>query len=150
MKKGRIRIMIVDDHQMVRETWKTLLQVHDIFEIIGECDNGTEAIEMSRTLKPDIILMDINMYPVNGFDATREIIQFFPEARIIGLSVNDQPVYVRKLLQLGGKGYVTKHSTSEEMVIAIHEVIKGNTYICREIKNKMGEGLTGEDDKSIL
>lgn len=150
MKNERIRIMIVDDHMMVRETWKTLLEVQENFEIVGQCDNGADAIQMSQLLKPDVILMDINMYPVNGLDATREILQLDPHKKIIGLSVNDQAAYARKLLQLGARGYVTKHSTTEEMVIAIHEVIKGNIYICKEIKNKMREENSEEDSSQNL
>jgi len=131
--------MIADDHKMVRETWKLLLQLQDSFEIVGECVNGAEAIEMSQVLKPDIILMDINMAPVNGFEATRKIIEVAPEIKIIGLSVNNLAAYARNMLRSGAKGYVTKHSSPEEMIAAIHEVIKGGTYICKEIKDKMKE-----------
>jgi DNA-binding NarL/FixJ family response regulator len=146
MKNEPIRIMIVDDHKLVRETWKMLLQMHDSFEIVGECANGAEAIDQSQALKPDIILMDINMSPVNGFEATKKIIQLLPESRIIGLSVNNQVAYARKMLQLGAKGYVTKHSSPEEMIAAIIEVVKGNVYICKEIYDKMKDKPPTEDD----
>lgn len=136
MKKEPIRILIVDDHKLVRETWKMLLQLHESFEIAGECANGAEAIEKSQELKPDIILMDINMSPVNGFEATKKIIQLLPETGIIGLSVNNQAAYARHMLRMGAKGYVTKHSSPDEMITAILEVVKGNVYVCKEINDK--------------
>lgn len=147
MNSEQIRIMIADDHKMVRESWKMLLQLQDNFEVIGECSSGTEAIQMCVSLKPDILLMDINMYPVNGFEATRIIMENSPEIRIIGLSINNQAAYARKMLRLGAKGYVTKHSSTEEMITAILEVMKGNTYICKEIKNKMQDDVNDTEDK---
>lgn len=136
MSKKTIRILIVDDHHMVRESWKTLLQSQEDMEVAGECDNGADAIEQSRLVEPDIILMDINMQPVNGFEATRQIVLQNPRIKIIGLSLNDQPSYVRKLLQLGAKGYVTKHAGPQELIQAIHQVNQGNKYISQDIRKK--------------
>jgi DNA-binding NarL/FixJ family response regulator len=136
MQNKTIRVLIVDDHKLIRESWKALLQSEKNFEIVGEADNGTDAIMLSKTLRPDIVLMDINMHPVNGFDATREISNEFPQIKIIGLSLNDQPSYARKLFQMGAKAYVTKHAGPIELLLAIQEVMKGNRYICQDIKNK--------------
>lgn len=135
--KKKIRIIIVDDHQMLRETWKMILQQNEIFEIIFDCASGAEAIEAATKYKPDIILMDINMSPVNGFEATRKIFKSDPSIKIIGVSVNNQPTYARNMMQLGAKGFVTKNSTKEEMIQAIMEVYNGGNYICKEIKEKM-------------
>ena len=135
--KKQIRIIIVDDHQMVRETWRLLLEQDERFSIIAECSDGAEAIEAVNTHKPDIILMDINMYPVNGFDATKKIIKEIPSARVIAMSLNNQPVYVRNMLQAGAKGYITKNSSKEEMTTAILEVHEGRQYICEEVRTKI-------------
>jgi DNA-binding NarL/FixJ family response regulator len=135
--KKQIRIIIVDDHQMVRETWRLLLEQDDRFSIIAECSDGAEAVEAANTHKPDIILMDINMYPVNGFDATKKIIKEIPSSRVIAMSLNNQPVYVRNMLQAGAKGYITKNSSKEEMVTAILEVHGGGQYICEEVRTKI-------------
>src|SRR5258706_8789465 len=116
--KKHIRIIIADDHQMIRETWKLLLEQDERFHIVAECSNGAEAIDAANTHKPDIILMDINMYPVNSFDATKKIIKEIPSARIIAMSLNNQPIYVRNMLQAGAKGYITKNSSKEEMITA--------------------------------
>jgi two-component system, NarL family, invasion response regulator UvrY len=137
MEYAKIRLVLVDDHQMVRETWKLILQQDQRIDVIAECSSGAEAIEKAVALVPDIMLMDINMSPVNGFEATRKIVKSCPHIKIIGVSVNDQPGYARNMLQLGAKGFVTKNTSQEEMVEAIIEVFNGRTFICKELRNKM-------------
>jgi DNA-binding NarL/FixJ family response regulator len=139
MEFEKIRVFIVDDHDMVRETWKMLLQSCDDIEVIKDCASGAEAIDIAHTLDPHVILMDINMSPVNGFEATRKILKRSPHIRIIGISVNNQPGYAKNIMQLGARGYVTKNSSKDEMVSAIREVMKGKTYICKEVLRKMNE-----------
>ena len=129
--------MIVDDHKMVRETWKMLLETSTGIDVIQECASGTEAINIAHNIDPHVILMDVNMTPVNGFEATRKILNNAPHIKIIGVSVNNQPGYARNMLQLGAKGYVTKNSSREEMIKAIREVMNGKTYVCAEVFQKM-------------
>ena len=131
-----IRLVIVDDHTLMRETWKMVLQRNPRIRVIAECVSGEEAIRCAESDQPDIMLMDINMAPVNGFEATRKIARAHPRVRIIGLSINNQPAYAKNMLQLGAKGYVTKNSPSEELLEAIQIVMDGGIYICREIKEK--------------
>jgi two-component system, NarL family, invasion response regulator UvrY len=138
-ENAKIRIMIVDDHDMVRKTWKLVLEQHDAYKVIVECDNGEDAIEMAYAHQPDVILMDINMQPMNGFEATRKIIENTPHLKIIGISVNNQPAYARNILKLGGKGYVTKNSSPKEMFEAINSVTNGKNYICTEIQEQMNQ-----------
>ena len=133
----RIRVVIVDDHQLMRETWKMILQRDPRSEVIAECASGEEAIFCAENISPDIMLMDINMAPVNGFEATRKIAKTHPQVRIIGLSINNLPTYARNLMQLGAKGYVTKNSSSAEMLEAIITVHRGGSYICNDIRNQM-------------
>lgn len=137
MESNPIRIVIVDDHPLVRQTWKQLLELDNRLIVIAECSNGEDAIDAADKHTPDIILMDINMHPVNGFEATRKIIKKNPSVRIIGMSVNNQPSYARNMLQLGAKGYVTKNSTKEEMIVAITTVHKGGQFVCKEVRQKM-------------
>ncbi|MER3497981.1 MAG: hypothetical protein C4308_04785 [Chitinophagaceae bacterium] len=137
MSQKKIRLVIADDHKMVRETWRLVLEQDKRLNVVAECTNGAEAIEATMEHNPDIILMDINMHPVNGFEATRKILAKHPAIKIIGISVNNQPTYAKNMLQLGAKGFVTKNSSKDEMFTAIEEVMKGKTYICTEIKNKM-------------
>lgn len=138
--EDKIRLVIVDDHAIMRETWKMILQRHPRITIINECASGEEAIQCASADNPDIMLMDINMTPVNGFEATRKICRANPGIRIIGLSINNQPSYARNMIQLGAKGYVTKNSPSEEMFTAIFTVFDGGVYICKEVKEKMQDG----------
>ena len=140
MNLPQIRIVLVDDHELVRGSWKLLLKQDQRFSIVGECSNGAEAVEEAQKLMPDIILMDINMHPMNGMEATERISQVAPSVKIIGLSINNQPAYVEKMMKAGAKGYMTKNSTLHEMIHAIVEVHNGRQYICEEIRLKMDKG----------
>ena len=139
MKQAPIRVVIVDDHLMVRESYKYVLEKDARISVVAACASGAEAIDVACRLKPDLMLMDINMAPVNGFEATRKISRLCPEVKIIGLSVNDQPGYARNMMHLGARGYLTKNASHAEMMHAITEVFKGKTYLCQEIKEKMSD-----------
>jgi two-component system, NarL family, invasion response regulator UvrY len=132
-----IRLVIVDDHEMVRKTWKMILQQDKRIQVIAECASGEEAIACAAEHSPDVMLMDINMSPVNGFEATSKITQTYPGIKIIGISINNQPAYVRNMMQMGAKGYVTKNSASDEMMEAIFTVLEGGVYICKDISQKL-------------
>lgn len=136
-----IRLAIVDDHEMVRQTWKMILQRHERIDVVAECASGQEAIDCAETIAPDVMLMDINMKPINGFEATRQITDAFPDIKIIGVSINNQTAYARNMLQMGASGYVTKNSPSEEMLTAIFTVFTGGTYLCEEIRESFENGL---------
>ena len=137
MNTSQIRIVLVDDHRLVLESWKLLLENDPRFIIVSECENGEEAIQVARELVPDIILMDINMAPLNGFETTRKILSENPSLKIIGISVNNQPSYANKMLELGGKGFITKGSSFDELTTAILKVASGGKYICEEIKRQL-------------
>jgi len=128
-----VRIIIVDDHFHVREAWSWVLNQVPGINVIAQCANGREAIETAKKLQPDVILMDINMEPVNGIEATRAIREFAPDIKIIGVSVQAERSYVNEMLRNGANGYVTKNSSSTEMITAIDEVLAGKTYLCEEI-----------------
>ena len=130
----KIRILIADDHDMIRQTWKLLLEQDPRFRVVAECNNSEQLMSLLKENLPDIILMDINIGPTNGFETTRLIMQQWPKARIIGLSINDQAVYAKNLLVLGAKGYVTKDSSRYEMTDAILEVMQGREYICKDVR----------------
>jgi DNA-binding NarL/FixJ family response regulator len=146
MKKTSI--MIVDDHTLIREAWSFLLGRHENFDIVAECGNGELAIELARTTRPDIVLLDINMAPLNGFEVLKMISKLSPASKIIGVSMHSEPVYAKKLLRLGAKGYVTKNSTRVEMMEAIREVGKGNIFVCAEVKNILSGQMLQEDHQT--
>ena len=137
MNRTQIRIVLVDDHRLILESWKLLLENDPRFTIVAECENGVEAINTARKLIPDIILMDINMSPLNGFESTGKILSENSQMKIIGISVNNQPGYASKMLEIGGKGFVTKSSSFEELTTAILKVNSGGIYICEEIRRQL-------------
>ncbi len=144
----KVTILIADDHKLIRETWSFILNNDPRFEVIAECGDSEQAVEVARTMRPQIVLMDINMTPISGFEATEKIRKVSPASKIIGVSMHSQPAYAKKMLQIGAKGYVTKNSSKEEMIKAILEVNNGNKYICDEIKNNISE-LVLEENKDL-
>ena len=145
MKK--ITILLVDDHKLIRDSWTFILNSDPRFLVIGETSNGDQAIEIAKIIKPDIVLMDVNMTPVNGFDATKQICEFSPGSKVIGISMHSMPAYAKRMLQVGAMGYVTKNSSKEEMISAIIEVNNGNKYICEEVKNILTQQELEEEDR---
>lgn len=141
MSSTPISIIIVDDHKLLRQLWVNLLQNNPMFQVLADCATGDEAIQKTRELKPDILIVDINMSPTNGFAVTQQVTENSPSVKIIGLSVNNQPKYALRMLELGAKGYFTKTSSFKEITKGIIEVHNGNNYICEEVKKLMP--LTG-------
>jgi DNA-binding NarL/FixJ family response regulator len=141
---GKIRILIADDHKLIREAWTHILNEDPRFKVIGAYGNAEEAVQFAIKKRPNVILMDIGMSPVSGLEATKEIRRISPESKIIGVSMHSQPAYAKKMLQLGAKGYVTKNSSQEEMIKAILEVNDGKKYICQEIKSIVSENMLEE------
>lgn len=141
----KITILIADDHKLIRETWTYILNSDERFEVVAECGDAEQAVELARELKPDIVLMDINMAPFNGFEATEKIRKGSPESKVIGVSMHSQPAYAKKMLQVGARGYVTKNSSKEEMFNAITEVFRGNKYVCDEIKTIISDQLLDDN-----
>ncbi|MCY7309198.1 MAG: response regulator transcription factor [Chitinophagaceae bacterium] len=131
----KITILLVDDHKLIRESWSFILNNDPRFSVIGQTSNVDEAVEIAKEFRPDIVLMDINMSPINGFEATKFIRKFSPGSKIIGISMHSMPAYARKMLQLGAMGYVTKNSSKDELFTAITEVSSGKKYVCEEVKN---------------
>jgi two-component system invasion response regulator UvrY len=147
----KISILIADDHTLVRETWSFILNADARFKVVAECGSGEEAVELARQIRPNIVIMDINLPGMNGIDATQLIRKYSPGSKILGVSMHTQPVYARKMLQKGALGYVTKNSPCEEMCKAIVEIQHNRKYICEEIKNILSEQvMTGDEQQNGL
>jgi DNA-binding NarL/FixJ family response regulator len=114
--------------------------------VVGETNNGEDAVEIVKNLRPDIVLMDVNMVPVNGFDATQQINKFTPGSKVIAVSMHTMPAYAKRMMQLGAMGYVTKNSSKDEMIKAILEVSAGKKYICDEVKNILAQKELEEEE----
>ena len=143
----KITILIADDHTLVRETWSFILNADPRFKVVAECGSGEEAVEQARQIRPNIVIMDINLPGMNGIDATQLIRKFSPGTKILGVSMHTQPAYARKMLQKGAMGYVTKNSSCEEMCKAIMEIQHNRKYICDEIKNILSDQIMSGDDQ---
>jgi DNA-binding NarL/FixJ family response regulator len=125
---------------MVREAWALLLSRDERLSIVATCENGEQAISLCREIIPDVVLMDINMAPVNGIEATRAIREFSTEIKIIGISVHTDLPYLNALMLAGANGYVTKNSPADEMIKAILLVLEGEKYFCKEIADIQKKG----------
>jgi two-component system invasion response regulator UvrY len=135
--KNPIRFILVDDHDLVRKTWRTILEENPDFTVVADCDNGNTAIELAQKHVPDIMLVDIDMAPVNGFVVAEKILESMPSIKIIGLSINNTIKVATKMLKSGASGYLTKTTPLPEAIHGIMEVYKGNIYICDEIRKQM-------------
>lgn len=143
---AKITVLIVDDHTLIRETWSFLLGRNENFDVIAEVGDGQKAIDIARDKRPNIVLLDINMTPLNGFDVLKMIRKQSPGTKVIAVSMHSQPAYAKKMLRMGAKGYVTKNSPRQEMLDAIMDVYNGNTYICQEVKNILSDQMLSEED----
>ena len=134
-----IQILIADDHRLIREAWSLVLGRDQRFNVLEVCANSTEAVRFSRKLRPDVLLLDINMGPYNGIEAAKRIRKVSPDTGIIAVTMSKQAAHAKKLLRLGAKGYVTKNSSPEEMADAIVAVSKGQIFICAEMAKLLAE-----------
>ena len=141
-----IKIMLVDDHELVRTGVRRLLEDNPDLKIVGEACSGEEAISLVKDLKPDVILMDLNMPGIGGLETTRKIKHFTPEVRIIIVTMVDDTMYPQRLLKAGASGYLTKGAKSEEIMRAIRDVMVNKRYISPDLAMKMATSV--DDDKS--
>jgi len=134
-----IRVLIADDHTILREGIKSLLSGQDHIEVVGEADDGKQALEKVRKLEPDVTLMDISMPNINGIEATKQITDEFADVKVLILTMHDQEGYVYPIFKAGASGYVVKRSATRELVSAIEAVVEGNTVMPPEIAQSLVE-----------
>ena len=143
---GNLRIVLAEDHTILREGLKALLSSDPRFEIIGEAPDGREAVRCVEKLEPDLLLMDLSMPRMSGMDAIREIKKRYPEIKIIALTVHKTEEYLLTTLQAGADGYVLKDATHDELKMAINNVMSGKSYLSPGVSEKVIEGyLEGRD-----
>lgn len=138
-----MKILLVDDHRMMREGLRALLEKEGL-EVVGEAENGREAIELTRTLRPEVVVMDISMPDLNGVDATKRIVAELPGCKIVALSMNSDRRYVRAMFAAGAVGYLIKNTASSELVLAILAVAQGQKYVDSAIANVVIDGWVGQ------
>ncbi len=131
----KISIVIIDDHTLIRESWIHLLEMFKQFEVVGDTGDSEMAIEVVSNTLPDVVFLDINIKPKDGFETLKEILEISPDSKVIGLSMYSLPAYAKKMISLGAKAYLTKNSSVDEILEAIDATMKGGIYICKEIQN---------------
>jgi two-component system response regulator NreC len=127
------RILLADDHGITRQGLRSLLEKESDIEVVGEAENGREAIDLVRKIAPDMVIMDITMPNLNGVDATKYIIRDFPQIKVIALSIHSNRAFVVDMLKAGASGYVLKECTFDELVEAIRTVIDGGVYLSPKV-----------------
>ncbi|HUJ79218.1 MAG TPA: response regulator transcription factor [Nitrospiria bacterium] len=150
-----IRILVADDHELVRAGFRSLLQALDGVEVVAEADDGLRAVELVRTHRPNLVLMDIAMRGLNGLEATSRIVKEFPQVRVIILSMHKAEEYVLQALRNGASGYLLKNATPAELELAVRTVSRGDTYLTPAISRQVIEGYVqrlapGETSADLL
>ena len=125
----KTRILLADDHAVVRQGFGRILAAQSDMEIVGEAGNGREAVEMAEKLKPEVVVMDVSMPELNGIEATRRLVKSLPYTRVLALSMHKDSVYVREILRAGARGYLLKDSSDQDLIAAVRSLAKGEGYI---------------------
>jgi two-component system invasion response regulator UvrY len=133
----KITLLLVDDHRLLRDSWIAFFNSDSRFRVIGDTGSGAEAIEMVSKLMPSVVLLDINMSPIDGYEITQQINSKPGLSKVIGVTMYNSIHCAKRLQALGAMGYLTKNSCKEEMIKAILTVSRGHRYICEEIKDAL-------------
>ena len=129
MMSNKKRVLLADDHAVVRNGFRMILNAQDDMEVVGEAANGREAVEACTLLQPDIVVMDVTMPELNGIEATRRICEAAPRTRVLALSMHKDGVYVREILRAGAKGYLLKDSGESDLLHAVRAVGRGEGFL---------------------
>src|SRR5580765_4303207 len=142
----QITVLLAEDHQIVREGFRSLLKDEDDIEVVGEAETGRQAVRLTRKLRPAVVVMDIAMPLLNGLEATRQIRKEFPDTRVLILSAHSDDAYVEQATEMGAAGFLLKQTSSHNLATAIREVQKGNTFYSPAIsKRRTGHDQTRQD-----
>ncbi|MGD0262929.1 MAG: response regulator transcription factor [Verrucomicrobiota bacterium] len=141
----RITVLLAEDHRIVREGFRSLLEHERDIEVVGEAATGREAVQLTRKLRPAVVVMDLAMPLLNGLEATRQIRKDFPDTKVLILSAHSDDAYVEQVAVLGAAGFLLKQTSAHNLTTAIREVHKGNTFFSHSISRR----LHGRDQKSL-
>src|SRR5947199_4827145 len=133
----RITVLLAEDHQIVREGFRSLLEHESDVEIVGEAETGRQAVQMTRKLRPAVVVMDIAMPLLNGLEATRQIRRDFPETKVLILSAHSDDAYVEQMAVLGAAGFLLKQTSAHILATAIREVQKGHTFFSPDVSKRV-------------
>ena len=134
---AKIRLLLTDDHTLFRQGIRTLLSAEPDMEIIGEAGNASDAVAVSRQLRPDVVLMDIGMPGMSSFEAAREIRKDRPETRVVFLSMYDDEDYLAECVEIGANGYILKDSPLDQLITAVREVNRGGSFLSPRLLSRL-------------
>ena len=129
MTKRKIRVLLADDHALVRQGFRLILSAQPDIEIVGEAGNGRQTVELAERLRPDVVVMDVAMPEMNGIEATRRLAALSPRTRVLALSMYKDSVYVREILRAGARGYLLKDAIDRDLLAAVRAVAAGEGYL---------------------
>jgi len=133
----KITVLLADDHTVVRQGLRILLEAEDDMEVVGEAETGRQAVQMSKKLRPDVIVLDVAMPVLNGLEATRQIRHEAPQTKVLILSSYSDDEYVRQLIEEGAIGYLAKQTAANDLLKAIREAVKGNAFFSPSISKRL-------------
>jgi DNA-binding NarL/FixJ family response regulator len=133
----QITVLLAEDHMIVREGLRKMLELEDDFEVVGEAQDGRKAIALAVKLRPDVVLMDIAMPLLNGLEATRQVLKALPTTKVLMLSAHNDDAYVKNAADSGARGFLLKQTSAHDVCRAIREVQKGNTFFSPSISRRM-------------
>ncbi len=150
-----LRVLLVDDHEIMRQGLRLLLEKNSDMEVVGEANDGLKAIELAKELEPDVVVMDVNMPGVDGADATRQIVSEKPDTRIVALSMHSKKGFIIEMLKAGASGYVLKENAFSELVNAINTVMGNEIYLSSKITrivvdDYVQDRIGGDSSKRML
>jgi DNA-binding NarL/FixJ family response regulator len=133
MAMNSVAILVVDDHELIRRGIRDIIQTHDGWQIVGEADNGRDAVQMAASTCPDIVVMDISMPGLNGLDATRQIVRARPETQVLVLSMHDSERLIRDVLSSGARGYILKSDAGRDLLMATESLLAGKPFFTPKV-----------------